>query len=41
MTVRQAIETGFDGVFVPLLGDSNPALGEEEESSRQWQKARV
>jgi len=42
MTVRQAIETGFDGVFVPLFGDSHPALGEEEEeSSRQWQKARV
>lgn len=40
--MRQAIETSFDGVFVPLFGDSHPALEEEEEeSSRQWQKARV
>jgi len=39
MTVRQAIETGFEGVFVPLPGDSNSTLGEEEEE--QWRKARV
>lgn len=39
--MRQAIETGFEGVFVPLLGDSNPTLGEEGEPLRHWQKARV
>ena len=46
MSVRQAIETGFEGVFVPLPRGGNSALGggeeeKEEQHQQQWRKARV
>jgi len=41
MTVRQAIGTGFEGVFVPLPEDGAGATALGEKSLHQWRDARV
>ncbi|KAL9708716.1 hypothetical protein Ac2012v2_008098 [Leucoagaricus gongylophorus] len=41
MTVRQAIGTGFEGVFVPLPEDGTGAAALGEEWLHQWRDARV
>jgi ABC-type transport system involved in cytochrome c biogenesis ATPase subunit len=41
MSVREAIGTGFEGVFVPLFGKGIGATDPGQESLREWREDRI